>query len=292
MHFYHSFPRCPNQKNHQFGLDVLDSILRIGLLIIPEERTTSHYKNLAPVTFLQRRVCFTALNGEPGELQSHTDFFGEFALEFEPDTLRELGALPAFYLNAAIPNGSLLHENGEKLLRLIWDAWRILGTLWHYRDNGSEEVKNFIRDYIFKPKSPGSQEAEIQEVFYGLETVLNLYYPTDNPNYKIGKDLGYYRQREWKVVPNWAVNNAWQYPPLDPADKAALLAQNHGYFSQVLQPDNDQRINLCQRFVGFHNERLLDRVKRLIVPDAVLAEAKKKVAEAGFKFPVVPLSSV
>jgi hypothetical protein len=122
--------------------------------------------------------------------------------------------------------------------------------------------------------------------------LLNLYYPTDDYQHKMGHDLGYYKQREWKVVPNFAANNSWQYPPVSDSEKAALLALNPGYFSKVLQPENKQRIDLCQCFQGFAGESLLNRVKRLIVPDGVLADAQQRVTASPYKFSVVPMSQV
>jgi hypothetical protein len=54
VNFYHSFPRFQNQGDHQYGLNVLDSILRIGLLITPELRIVAGYKNLGPIAYLQK----------------------------------------------------------------------------------------------------------------------------------------------------------------------------------------------------------------------------------------------
>lgn len=289
MLFYHSFPRSPNQGDHQYGLNVLDSILRIGLLITPEERKVAAYRNLPAAMYLQRRVCFTAL--ESDKLADHARFFGEFAFEFNPDTLRELGALPAFYLTGTLQDGVLLHQAGENLLRLLLKAQEILWMVKGMQRDGTTEMKGLV-DQSFPPRKENSNDAYLEEVPYALEALLNLYYPTDDYEHKLGHNLGYYKQREWKVIPNFASNGQWQYNDVPPEEKKALLALNPGYFSRVLRPGNKPRIDLCQCFRGFAGESLLNRVKRLIVPDAVLAEAQQKVATTPYKFPVVPLSQV
>ena len=96
MFFYHSFPRKPNQRDHQLGIRILASILKRGLLITPEERIFPSYNNLQPRSFIQERVCFTALSRD--EIPNHADTFGEFSLELNSNALRAFGALPALYL--------------------------------------------------------------------------------------------------------------------------------------------------------------------------------------------------
>ena len=247
-----------------------------------------NYKNLGPVPYMQQRVCFTAL--ETDKLPEHAKFFGEFALEFDPDTLRELGALPAFYLAGTLQNGELLHDAGENILRLLIEAQKILWEFKRMQQNGTPEMKEFV-DGVFPP-TKNSSDACLEEVPFGIEALLILYYPTDDYQHKMGVDLGFYKQREWKVVPNFAANNSWQYPAVPDSEKAALLALNPGYFSEVLRPGNKQRIDFCQCFQGFAGESLLDRVKRLIVPDGALADAQQMVKASPYRFSVVPISQV
>ena len=70
---------------------------------------------------LQKRVCFTELALH--ELPQHAEKFGHFALEFEIDTVRRLGAVPVFYVpqpTSAAGDGSAV---GTALLAIAMDAY-------------------------------------------------------------------------------------------------------------------------------------------------------------------------
>lgn len=100
-YMYHSFPRRRSTNDaDQKGLQILELIARYGLLLTPEVREWRDAK-MAPSpseTYVQvaKRCCFTELS--PAELPGHAEKFGPYALEFDHQTLCDLGAVPVFYL--------------------------------------------------------------------------------------------------------------------------------------------------------------------------------------------------
>ena len=103
-YFYHSFPRSRSGSSPsgdiEKGCQILTAIRDFGLLLVPQliEWSQPVIDGASPRIFpvLQSRVCFTELN--PIELRGHAAKFGEFALEFDPHTIRSLGAIPVFYV--------------------------------------------------------------------------------------------------------------------------------------------------------------------------------------------------
>ena len=72
----------------------------MGLLLTPE---ITEWPEVQPDGVLsepwyiaQKRCCFTELT--PAELLQHAEVFGHFAIEFDIQVLRSLGAIPVFYL--------------------------------------------------------------------------------------------------------------------------------------------------------------------------------------------------
>jgi hypothetical protein len=100
--FYHSFPRrgASTDAEIEKGCKSLAAIRDFGLLLTPQfiEWNQPKLGGAPPrvLSVLQKRVCFTELS--PGELSGHAEKFGRFALEFEIDTVRRLGAMPVFYV--------------------------------------------------------------------------------------------------------------------------------------------------------------------------------------------------
>ena len=98
--FYHSFPRrgCNAKSEIKNGCRILELIRDVGLLLTPEIISWEypHADGSPPrqQTILQRRACFTEL--APSQLAEHSKAFGHFALEFEIEVLKDLGALPVF----------------------------------------------------------------------------------------------------------------------------------------------------------------------------------------------------
>src|SRR6266404_4131274 len=100
--FFHSFPRPRKNETRgqqlEKGRRIAESMSQNGLLLTPENYDLPVLGNdgitLDSFTAVQRRMCFTEL--EPELLPQHGEFFGPFALAYEIQDLRRLGALPVF----------------------------------------------------------------------------------------------------------------------------------------------------------------------------------------------------
>jgi hypothetical protein len=122
--FYHSFPRrgASTASETEEGKQILSAIRDFGLVLTPQfiewtQPTLAALPRTLPV--LQKRVCFTELS--LSELPGHAEKFGHFALEFETETLRRLGAMPVFYVPQPIStmtDGSLV---GAALVAIATD---------------------------------------------------------------------------------------------------------------------------------------------------------------------------
>jgi len=132
-YFYHCFPRRGGELPQAIekGCQILTTIRDLGLVLMPEiiEWNQPSADGAPPRVFpvLQKRVCFTELNSD--ELPQHTEKFGQFALEFDTNTLRSLGAIPVFYIPQPTAKGDDGNALGVALLGIAMDANAIIQRL-------------------------------------------------------------------------------------------------------------------------------------------------------------------
>ena len=176
------------------------------------------------IKILQQRACFTELS--VSELDQHSETFGPVALAFDIGHLRDAGALPVIYA----PQGS------EKLLSqlstfAVRGAYHTIGVLeiLERLENRSNPKKAMERGHPLQPdekitlerRDPSSGKVVVENdvslssihqilghVGYRnipfdhsvgvLRLLQHIFYPTDNAY--TGDQLGYYRQREWRLV--------------------------------------------------------------------------------------------
>jgi hypothetical protein len=256
-----------------------------------------------PRTFpvLQKRVCFTELG--PRELPQHAEKFGHFALEFEIDTVRRLGAVPVFYVpqptSEAARDGSAV---GTALLAIAMDSHVVIGRMacldqlfkgstpvlehfdfmpgfarspdgrGNYRLN-RDEAKNFLAA-IGHAVTPWDNLRE------GAFALLNFFHPTDNV--KRDKVLEYYREREWRIACGFRIKNS-DGSDVDvlhvptPSERERFLEIDRGFFERKISTDTGTVETLDQSLVhpGLNGQRLIEMVRRVLVP----AEAVDRATE-------------
>ena len=226
--FYHSFPRRGrgDAAESQKGLKILELIRDFGLLLTPEITSWEypHATGTPPrkMQMVQRRACFTELS--PTELLRHAEEFGHFALEFEIDTLKNLGAIPVFYI-PRWSTGDLASSLGHTLVIQMIDAMCLIDRIARLKrfiestaTGGSRQ--NF--EFGFNTRKVFSlditeMQRGIEGVTFGvtppemlgnsLEGVLNFFYSADADDTKINSSLKYYRQREWRVAGNIGIRD-------------------------------------------------------------------------------------
>jgi hypothetical protein len=131
--FYHSFPRrgrSDTTAENPKGLKILELIRDFGLLLTPEITSWQYpHANQTPprnMQMVQRRVSFTELSSK--QLPEHAKEFGHFALEFEIDTLKDLGAIPVFYI-PKWGSSSLARSLGQTLVIQMIDAMCLIDRI-------------------------------------------------------------------------------------------------------------------------------------------------------------------
>ena len=292
--FYHSFPRR-QQADSKIGLEVLGSILESGLLLTPEVirwREPGRPTDQAPAfKALQIRACFTEL--PPADLPQHAERFGRFALEFTVESLRELGAIPVFY----VPNGTetAIGFNGaaQALVMRVAQVQDIISRLKRMK-NMEPLQPGQLPNAAWKEAVAAATEGLpscLEEFVFSVIALLSLLFPAENLTYT--DELGYYRQREWRIIENFALNGVWPFRELTPDERTRLLAFDAQFFERVLDhPAAGRVIERCRMFSELQGLAVIRRVKRFIVPAECVAAAHELVQRAGLVAPVVALETL
>jgi hypothetical protein len=224
--FFHSFPRfsfTDPEEEITRGLQVLESMFEIGLLVTPEllyfpmAEQDGELQSAGTYVF-QRRSCFTYLRRN--EILKHSSVFGAYAIEFSINGLREAGAFPVIYFPQPTKFGgfggfdefatNLIHQIGdavtllketqdtfEKISEAKADKNRVASGRWFVKD---QEVELNTADYILRHLI--GVKGNLSEVALYLEAMTNLFYHTDSARpwcYSRGPDLAYYQQMEWRI---------------------------------------------------------------------------------------------
>jgi hypothetical protein len=303
-YFYHSFPRRSRSTEQEItnGLVILELIRDFGLLLTPEIARWEypHADGTPPRSnsMIQRCVSFTELS--PSELAHHSHEFGRFALEFEIDILKQLGAIPVFYVpHTADGAGSL----GKTIVMQIIDAMLLIDRIARVvpileqapAEQTALQVNFGMTD---NQKAFSLNPSQAKETLTGighalappemirnfLEGTLNLFYPADGRN---DEALQYYRQREWRIFGSYAINGK-EAVCLPPGKMITQLLKLDKCFFDRPFPPNGQVISNCtindssqKRLVdwvyvlpGLGKRRILELARRVVVPDEAIGQVK------------------
>ncbi len=278
-YFYHSFPRQSSRRPPVDGLKVLKSFCDLGFLLTPESMPFDIGRD-EPLRTLQRRMCLTEL--DQSELQAHAKDFGEFALEFTIDSVRALGAIPAFYLPSKSKTNSDLGLAGSKLALYLAQTHEFLSRIHELRISGKDDHFAAVVEWL-RLKHPDGSIAEISQFAFALEALMNLAIPTENLTY-VG-ELGYYRQREWRIIYAFLENEVCPAQFLSEEGKTALVEIN-GWFNEVPSGGNKPRVDMCLHIPKLGGKPALEHVRRILVPDDLVDDADAIVRSAGFSVDV------
>jgi hypothetical protein len=210
-------------------------IRKIGLVLAPEILDWDLRAIAAgseKLQLLQRRLCLTEIS--PSELCQHSTMFGPIAIAFDVEKMRdayhtkyvlerlqELKNLsdPAFvaeHIQKPVdPNYNLNLRNSDP-------AGNIIATY----DVPAKQVQSMLK-YVGFNNIPFDHSIGILSIF------LNMFCPTDNT--QTGEQLGYYRQREWRVIAgDVKLNDRSLGRQLLDEEKAELLAIDQLFWDKVL----------------------------------------------------------
>lgn len=322
-YFYHSFPRRRASPAEEIGkgCKILAAIRDFGLLLTPQ-LIEWHQPSLggAPprtLSVLQKRVCFTEL--APPELPAHAKRFGHFALEFAIDVVRSLGAVPVFYIpqpSKAAADGSLIATG---LLAIANDCYAVvqrLAMLDQILKGPTPVQAQFEMEVGFasSPDGRGKYTLDREEtknilaavghavtpwndLQHGAYGLLNFFHPTDNA--KADRVLEYYREREWRVGTAFALNQPdgsrveVMHVPT-PEERKRFLEIDPEFFGRTIKRDlgDVQTLDMTLAYPGFGGKRIIDMVRRVIVPAAAVDRAKEVLTKLHIPPPVVSLNDL
>jgi hypothetical protein len=307
--FYHSFPRRGRSSDSEIekGCKILSLICDVGFVLAPEvvKWRNPHADGSPPreQQTIQRRICFTEL--APSELIEHAKEFGHFALEFDVQTLKRMGAMPVFYIPQATDKDEHgVTSLGSTLVIQAIDAMilamRLAGikallddpTVGERLDCtlGFEKLKTFNLDV---QKTREAIEAFTYAITppdmleHALTGLLSCFYPADN--LRDDKALAYYRQREWRIAWNFAVRGEEVMRRPSNEVVARLIEIDAEFFGRDFPTASGpkQLASEALIFPGMAGKRLVEMANRVVVPGAALTSAKATVARFAPNVPVV-----
>jgi hypothetical protein len=310
--FYHSFPRRGRDTDREveIGCKML-ALMCNGLVLTPEvvKWEYPHADGSPPrkMDIQQKRVCFTELS--PDELPRHADEFGHFALEFEIDVLKGLGAIPVFYIPKGTGRTGEVTALGSVLVIQLIDAMVLAMRLAGVKKNLDDapfatgqfpctfgftetklqtfnldvlETRKYIEAFTYSLTPPDMLE-------HSLTALLSFFYPADD--IERNKALAYYRQREWRIVGNLAIRGEELMRRPSTEFIGRLLEIDSEFFGRELASGN-RRADECYVYPGIGEKRLIEMVRRIIVPDAAVERAKSIVNCVGQPPPIIAFSAI
>ncbi len=273
--FYHSFSRLlkneSTQDNNKRAFQTLESILKNGLLFVPEEIKLP-FKIESPLKpIFHHRVCFTLISRE--KLLEHTKIFGNFSIEFTTNILREIGITPAMYL-------PIFNYDNDRHLQNV--SSKFVYRLMKFHQEAREEAEKIHNDLMKASKvsdyskilSLKQKKQEILEKRAWFEGLANMIYPLDNNSYT--QENGYYQQREWKLPANLTNNGSDTTEIATHEQQQELLDINRNFFSKEI---NYLGRKLSRAMISFflktfQQKHILEHANKIIVPKENVAQVR------------------
>lgn len=309
----HSFPRPKAGDSPEATLEraisILSLIKKVGLVLAPEViewDLSSPSSNQTPLRTLQRRICFTEI--EPAELTKHCASFGPLALSFDIERLRESGAMPVIY----IPQGlnSTLSQIATFCVNGAHHTKSVLGQLQQLKEvsdpslatqrfghpvapnynldlKNNDSAGNIVASYSVPAthvqqllQHVGFNNIPFDHSIGVLGIFLNMFYPTDNL-YQ-GELLGYYRQREWRLIASDVkINGRPMGRELSVAEKNDLTAINPTFWNRAILVDGNDttRQELALVYEPIEGWNIFDFLESIYAPECVHARVRKIVGD-------------
>jgi hypothetical protein len=317
--FFHTFSRPVQDEPVDATLDralgILSFMKERGLILAPEIVTWElplQDGGVESLSILQRRACFTELS--IAELADHARIFGPISLSFSIDRLRASGLTPVLY----VPQGAGLGSLSQISTFCVKAAWHTRYVLQRLQELKVISDPITCRERFGYPLAPGATvqlkntdpagnvvanytipashvDAVMKHIGYRnipfdhsigmLSVFLNIFYPTDNTH--SGELLGYYRQREWRLIGgDLNFNNRPIGRGLKPDETARLLAINNRFWGRELvwEGKPQTRSTLAVIYEPAASWNFFDLVEKVYVPRSIEERAR---AIAGHKVHVI-----
>lgn len=270
---------------------------------------------ILPVT--QKRVCFTELS--PHELPAHAERFGHFALEFDIDVVRCLGAVPVSYIPQPSKTAADGSAVGTGLLAIATDCWAVVQRMAFLDRTFKGPIpvlEKFSMEVGFASSVDGKGKYTLDrdksknflaaighavtpwtDLEHGAYGLLNFFHPTDNA--KSDRTLEYYREREWRIAYSFALNlpdgsraEVMHVPTAD--ERRRFVEIDPEFFDRTIRRDvgDVQTLDASLVYPGLGGKRIIDVVRRVIVPALAVERAREVLAELESPPPVVSIDAV
>jgi hypothetical protein len=307
--FFHSFPRPRSSDTPETliakGMAILRLIKDLGLIVAPELvewHVPLKGGTQRSIKYDQLRICFTELH--ESELRQHAQRFGTFALEFEIDHLRQMGALPVIYMPQPISAGDLsaigpvlvmeIHHIEATIrmleqLRVNMDERELLAAnpgathiaaecIAHLRN--TEEDGTITNDFAIPIgairdvlKFIGFKNAPYAEMMNALGYAKSLFYPTDDTIHD--ETLAYYRQREWRIGRGLTSAGSVHSRSLTDAEMQRVIEIDPSFWTTAIGTPPTRRIDMAHLIPQFGNGAVTNAISRVIVPSETVHDARQ-----------------
>jgi hypothetical protein len=303
--FFHCFSRRASLvKDYSNELFILENILNLGLLLVPETtflagEPFAEGQRGMPIQFIQRRLSLTLL-AEP-ELPAHRARFGDFAVEFDLVDGRRLGAVPVIYLPQPSVDGKYqtLDSMSATILYRLREVYFVLADLSTLLRN-VEGARDCDRIEM-RPSSGGDSRsvdaAALRNVLETLEAnkqpfvdlaatcqvIFHLFYPTDKRRSELDSmslNFFYYQQREWRIFSDIIVGENRHERALSETEKN-ILCRRDSFFCELIETTDpvtnnariERRVDLCRVLVRVDGRPPCAFIRRVWVPPKAEPEA-------------------
>jgi hypothetical protein len=302
--FFHSFPRDRSLRGAAASLKILRSVLKFGLLLVPEivnypAELRDAGDERDKIVSVQRRLSLTML--PPEQLLDHCKIFGPVSLEFSPLAARRLGAMPVMYLPQATAGGlevgldqlgyffsyriAELHQLCDRIIDLQKKIGqhRSSDLIKIYdRGKGKEvEIENrrlkTLFDLIVEPDN-------VEAFAATLQALSSLFYPTDEFRHSaelVKSPLYYYFQREWRVLSGLVLDGDEVDLPLSHEECKMVSSTNPGFFKEIISLRHRmvRRIEACTIIRAIVNRPIRELIEQVYIPARWQSAAKELLDE-------------
>ena len=122
--------------------------------------------------------------------------------------------------------------------------------------------------------------------------MCGYFYPIENLRFT--DELGYYRQREWRIIASIAQLGEWLMESLSHDEVQFLCAMDPEFFGsrRKFQGGTYTLAEQCQWFRGVEGRTIAQIFPQILVPRAYLLEAERLVTSRGLRTELIALENL
>ena len=250
------------------------------------------------------------------ELDEHCKVFGPISLSFDITRLREIGITPVIYVPQKLDNSSL-SQISTICARGIYYTREVMKQLDKIKNNSDPSwvsthyKKPLAPDAVLKLNNPDEQgnlvasydipanhvHNLIQHIGFNnipfdhssgiLNFFMNMFYPTDNTH--TGEQLGYYSQREWRLIAgDINLNGRPIGRTLNKSEIEDLERVDSAFWTRSLEFDGkmNKRSDLALVYQPVPDWSFFDYVESVYVPEELLGQTQDIVKDKAVAYPI------